>query len=96
MNLKKLQYFCLAIDAKIINKMLILDITIMHAFSYLKPLLYHTYRNFSGTTFDYIEKVKSVIKELDEISITVTAIVGDNLPVQCQAFNYSINSMQKK
>lgn len=95
MNFKKLQYVCLAIDAGIINKMPILDITIVHAFSYLKPLLYHAFRNFSGTTFDYIEKVKSVIQELDEMSITVTAIVGDNLPAQRQAFNHSINSMQK-
>ena len=95
-NLKKFEYVCLAIDAGKINGNPILDITIVHVFSPSKPLLFKAFKEFNGTTEDYIEKVQFVIDELAEMKITVTSIVGDNVAAQKQAFNNSLNSMQQR
>lgn len=87
---------CLAIDAGKINGNPILDVTVVHAFSPSKPLLFRAFKEFNGSTEDYIEKVKNVIDALNDMSIKVTSIVGDNVPAQKQAFNHSEISMQKK
>ena len=95
-NLKKFENVCLAIDAGKIKGNPILDVTIVHVFSPSKPLLFRAFKKFNGTTDDYIAKIKGVIDELSEMQITVTSIVGDNVPSQKQAFNDSPNSMQRR
>lgn len=85
---------CVAIDAGIINGIPILDVTLVHPFSRVKPLLYRAFRNFSGTTEDYIDKMKEVISDLEAKNINVTSIVGDNLISQKVAFDGGIKSMQ--
>ncbi|KAK8882751.1 hypothetical protein M9Y10_045392 [Tritrichomonas musculus] len=95
-TLKKYENVCLAIDAGKINGNPILDVTIVHVFAPPKPLLYRAFKEFNGTTEDYISKIKDIIDELNYLSIKVTSIVGDNVPAQKQAFNSSAISKQKR
>lgn len=94
---KKFRYVCLAIDAGKINGNPILDVTIVNSFCSAKPLLYRAFKNFNGTSDQYIANIKSVIQDLDLLSISVTSIVGDNLPAQKNAFDSnSPISMQRQ
>ncbi|KAK8891894.1 hypothetical protein M9Y10_029116 [Tritrichomonas musculus] len=81
-------------DAGIINGIPILDVTVVHPFSGVEPLLYRAFRNFSGTTEDYKGKVKDAILDLKEKDLNVTSIVGDNLITQKTVFDGGLNSMQ--
>lgn len=56
-NLKKFENVCLAIDAGKINGNPILDVSIVHVFSPSKPLFFRAFKEFIGTTDDYIAKM---------------------------------------
>ena len=94
-NFKFAKYACLAIDAGMINGVPILDITLCSAFNKIKPLLLRAIRNFGGTQEEYIYYISDAINQLNRKSITITAIVGDNLIAQKSAFS-GHTSMQSR
>ena len=59
----KIEKVCLAIDAGKINRNPTLDVTIVHVFSPLEPLLFRVFKEFNGTIDDYNAKIKGVIDE---------------------------------
>lgn len=94
-QLQTYHYACLQVDAGKINGMPILDICITHAFCSQNPLLFKAYRHFDGTKDSYKELIKQTILELQSSNITISTIVGDNLPVQKAALDHSYGSMQE-
>ena len=93
-------------DAGSLNRLSYLDFILSNLLSYLRPILFRVYKNFTGTKEAYVEAIKEILTDVKNHGLIPTGIVADNLPIACGChsqfiilssiklllFNYSVST----
>lgn len=78
----------LIIDSGTIAERPTFNIIVSNAVKNLKPVLFHTVRNFSNFIDSFIGEVLTAILTLQNFGIEISGVVSDNLRAQVTAFNH--------
>ena len=88
---RQFHFVAMSIDAGKLGNKNYFDVLICNALTSLKPILLHAFTDFKGDKLNYTEKIMSCITEIEELGLTVSGIVSDNLRVQESAITSIID-----
>ena len=91
-------FSCLAIDSGTVGPNSMLNCVLLSPHKkHLKPFLYESIYGFIGNHENFVHEISRIINELNQLGISITGIVNDNLPTQVNSTDHrKENSLQKK
>ena len=86
------KYVGVSIDAGKINSTPYFNAVISNSLVDEKPIALKTFENFSGTKKAYMDAISQIIDQVNNLNLTISGFVADNLRVQWSALNDAVKS----